>query len=178
MFIHGAIEDATPQTANGAFPYLIPLPCLRLPSSVVDAVNLGRDNELLLSAAGAASRLIPSPAVLRSQWPSLPPRRTWALFLLFLRTFNQRRRSAERVSLPLKQEYNYWRTSPDFKLCSAVSELSSRIYHRHINSHARTNTKQHTRAHTRLNAVGIEQRRAVRNSKCQFSRMHKTVIEL
>lgn len=27
--------------------------------------------------------------------------------LLFRRTFNQRRRSDERVSLPLKQEYNY-----------------------------------------------------------------------
>lgn len=52
MFIPGAVEDATPQTANGAFPYLIPLPCLRLPSSVVDAVNLGRDNELFAISSG------------------------------------------------------------------------------------------------------------------------------
>lgn len=31
MFIHSAIENATPQTTNGAFSYLIPLPRLRSP---------------------------------------------------------------------------------------------------------------------------------------------------
>lgn len=38
--------------------------------SVVDAVNLGRDNELLLSAARAASLLIPSHGVVI---PTVPP---------------------------------------------------------------------------------------------------------
>lgn len=70
MFIHSAIENATPQTVNQAFSYLIPLACLRLPSSVVGAVNLGRDNELLLSATVAAFRLISS---LQCCDPSGPP---------------------------------------------------------------------------------------------------------
>lgn len=149
-----------------------PRPHSSLP--VVDAVNLGRDNELLLSAARAASRLILSHGVVI---PTAPNPGEFEHASLFLRKGSwflcMQHCCTLCTCVPLDTECNHWLTSPKFKLCFPAGELSSRIYHCHIISYAHVNT--HGRTHL-WNAYTNLKWCMVANWKCQFSRIHKTVM--